>query len=226
MLEGDEVNSMLFFDLEAHAPANDRSTSRGSLIVNPARPGHVLLGGAFFSKRFADPIPEEPRIDGLWLWHFGSEAELLRAIQRRFEEEWELQRAEKVRILGKPAVDLVVCGAGITKFDLPALYCRSLLHDAARAADWFDLFFKARPIDLAHEASFLFPEEPILYPKTTREMAGRLGLRELKGSSKGVWESYERGDHAAIEQRTAEELRLVLALYSRLQQRVRGPARP
>jgi hypothetical protein len=224
MLRG-EVNRMLFFDLEAYAPPDDRTASRSSLIVNPARPGHVLLGGAFYSKRFVDPIPEAPRIDGLWLWQFGSEAALLGAIQRRFEEEWERQRAENARILGKPAVDLVVCGAGITKFDLPALYCRSLLHDTARAADWFELFFKARPIDLAHEASFLFPEEPVLYPKTTREMAGRLGLRERKGSSKGVWESYERGDHGAIEQRTAEELRLVLELYARLQQRVVGATR-
>jgi hypothetical protein len=217
---------MLFFDLEAYVPPDDRTASRGSLIVNPARPGHVLLGGCFFSKRFADRIPEAPRIEGLWLWHFESEAALLRAIQRRFEQEWEHQRAENARILGKPAVDLVVCGAGISKFDLPALYCRSLLYDAARAADWFELFFKARPIDLANEASFLFPEEPVLYPKTTREVAGRLGLCELKGSSKGVWEHYERGDHGAIEQRTADELRLVLELYTRLQQKVIRTARP
>lgn len=217
---------MLFFDLEAYAPPDERNASRGSLIVNPARPGHVLLGGTFHAKRFAEPISEAPLIEGLWLWQFGSEAALLGAIQRRFEQEWELQRAEGVRILGKPAVDLVVCGAGITKFDLPALYCRSLLHAPARAADWFDLFFKARPIDLAHEASFLFPEEPVLYPKTTREIAGRLGLREHKGSSKSVWDCYERGEHDVIEQRTAGELRLVLELYTRLQRRVTGAPPP
>ncbi len=211
---------MLFFDLEAYAPPDDRTASRGSLIVNPARPGHVLLGGAFYSKRFVDPIPEAPRIDGLWLWHFGSEAALLGAIQRRFEEEWERQRAENARILGKPAVDLVVCGAGITKFDLPALYCRSLFNEIASPAELFEVFFKARPIDLANEASFLFPEEPVLYPKTTREMAGRLGLRERKGSSKSVWDSYEGRDYGAIEQRTADELRLVLDIYKRLQGRI------
>jgi hypothetical protein len=216
---------MLFFDLEAYAPPDDRSASRSSLVVNPARPGHVLLGGCFFSKRFADPIPEAPRLEGLWLWNFASEAALLSAIKARFEEEWRLQREENVRILGKPAVDLVVCGAGITKFDLPALYCRCLFNELASPAELFELFFKARPIELANEASFLFPEEPVLYPKTTREMAGRLGLRERKGSSKGVWESYEARDYTAIEQRTEGELRLVLDIYQRLQGRItRTPA--
>jgi hypothetical protein len=216
---------MLFFDLEAYAPPDDRTASLSSLIVNPARPGHLLLGGCFFSKRFEEPIPEAPEVQGLWLWNFESEAALLTAIKARFEDEWRRQREEKVRVLGKPATDLVVCGAGIAKFDLPALYCRSLFNEIASPAELFEVFFKARPIDLANEASFLFPEEPILYPKTTREMAGRLGLRERKGSSKGVWESYEARDYGAIERRTADELRLVLDLYLRLQGRIVRPAR-
>ncbi|ATB30057.1 hypothetical protein [Melittangium boletus] len=211
---------MLFFDLEAYAPPDERTASRGSLIVNPARPGHILLGGCFFSRRFADPFPEAPEVQGLWLWHFGSERALLRAIRERFEAEWARQRAENARVLGKPVVDLVVCGAGIARFDLPALYCRSLLHEVASAVELYELYFKARPIDLSNEAGFLFPEEPHLYPKTTRELAGRLGLRERKGSSKSVWDSYERGEHEAIERRTADELRLVLELYRRLRERV------
>lgn len=211
---------MLFFDLEAYAPPDDRTASLSSLIVNPARPGHLLLGGSFFRKRFEDPIPEAPEVEGLWLWNFESEAALLTAIKARFEDEWRRQREEKVRVLGKPATDLVVCGAGITKFDLPALYCRSLFNEVASPAELFEVFFKARPIELANEASFLFPEEPVLYPKTTKEMAGRLGLKEKKGSSKGVWELYESRDYAGIERRTEEELRLVLELYERLRRRV------
>jgi hypothetical protein len=218
------LRSMLFFDLEAYAPPEERTASRGSLVVNPARPGHVLLGGCFYAKRFADPIPASPEVKGLWLWQFGSERALLLAIRACFEEEWERQRAEGVRVLGKPAVDLVVCGAGVARFDLPALYCRSLLHEVAPPAALYELYFKTRPIDLSNEAGFLFPEEPLLYPKTTREMAGRLGLREHKGSSKSVWDSYERGEHGAIEQRTAGELRLVLQLYQRLSARVVGGA--
>jgi hypothetical protein len=148
----------------------------------------------------------------------------LRGPPPRFEEEWRRQREEKVWVLGKPAMDLVVCGAGISKFDLPALYCRSLFNEIASPAELFEVFFKARPIDLANGASFLFPEEPILYPKTTREMAGRLGLRERKGSSKGVWESYESRDYGAIERRTEDELRLVLELYKRLRGKVTARA--
>jgi hypothetical protein len=217
---------MLFFDLEAYAPPSERATSLSSLVVNPARPGHLLLGGCFFSKRFEEPIPAEPELQGLWLWDFESEAALLRAIKARFEQEWQRQRDEGVRVLGKPAKDLVVCGAGITKFDLPALYCRCLFNEIADPAELFEVFFKSRPIELANEASFLFPEEPILYPKTTREMAGRLGLREQKGSSKGVWELYESRDFATIERRTADELLLVLELYKRLQGRITRSGRP
>ena len=216
------LGPMLFFDLEAYAPPDERTPGRGSLIVNPARPGHVLLGGCFYAKRFADPIAAQPEVKGLWLWHFDSERALLLAIRECFEQEWERQRAERVRVLGKPAVDLVVCGAGVARFDLPALYCRSLLHAVAPPEALFELYFKTRPIDLSNEAGFLFPEEPWLYPKTTREMAGRLGLREHKGSSKSVWDSYERGELEAIEQRTAGELRLVLQLYQRLSARVVG----
>jgi hypothetical protein len=211
---------MLFFDLEAYAPPSERATSLSSLVVNPARPGHLLLGGCFFSKRFEAPIPATPELQGLWLWNFESESALLRAIKARFEEEWQRQRDEGVRVLGKPAKDLVVCGAGITKFDLPALYCRSLFNEIADPAELFEVFFKSRPIELANEASFLFPEESILYPKTTREMAGRLGLSEQKGSSKSVWDLYESRDYATIERRTADELLLVLEIYKRLRARI------
>jgi hypothetical protein len=214
---------VLFLDLEAYVPPDERTASLSSLVVNPARPGHLLLGGCFFSKRFEEAIPESPTIDGLWLWNFPSEAALMKAITARFEQEWHRQRQEEVRVLGKPAKDLVVCGAGISKFDLPALYCRAQLHGIADPAQLFELFFKARPIDLANVASFLFPSEPILYPKTTKEMAGRLGVSERKGSSKGVWECYESGDHAAIEQRTRTELLTVLELYTRLQGRIAQP---
>jgi hypothetical protein len=211
---------MLFFDLEFYVPPHDRAASLSSLVVNPAKPEHVLLGGCFFSKRFAEPIPDTPALDGLWLWNFESEAALLRAIQARFEKEWHAQRQEGVRILGKPAMDLVLCGAGIAKFDLPALYCRSVLHGIASPAELFELYFKARPIELSNVASFLFRSERILYPKTTKEMAGKLGLTEDKGSSKGVWESYEARDHASIENRTRAELQTVLAIYQRLQARI------
>ncbi len=75
-------------------------------------------------------------------------------------------------------------------------------------------------------SSFLFPNEPLLYPKTTKEMAVRLGVSEHKGSSKGVWECYETGDHAAIEQRTRTEIPTVLDLYTRLQSWIAQPRAP
>src|SRR6218665_2311180 len=219
--------------LQTSAP---RAAARSSSI----RPGPATSCSAGASSPGASrtPSPRAPRCKGsgcgtlapggraLCLWWWGGGGALLHAIRERFEEEWARQRAENARVLGKPVVDLVVCGAGIARFDLPALYCRSLLHEVASAVELFELYFKARPIDLANEAGFLFPEEPHLYPKTTRELAGRLGLRERKGSSKSVWDSYERGEHEAIERRTADELRLVVELYRRLRERVVLAPRP
>ena len=213
---------MLFFDLEFYVPPDDRTKNRGSLVVNPSRPKHVLLGGCFFSKRFDAEIPTAPDIESLWLWkHDDSEADLLRAIKSLFEREWTRQVEEGAKILGKRINDLVLCGAGIAKLDLPGLYCRSVLHGIADPAELFELFFKSRPIELSNEASFLFPEEPHLYPKTTKEIAGRLGLKEEKGSSKTVWELYEAKEYEAIEKRTEAELRTVLKIYQGLQSAVK-----
>ncbi len=211
---------MLFFDLEAYVPPHDRAASQSALVVNPVKADHLLLGGCFFSKRFDEPIPKAPSIRGLWLWDYESEAALLKAIKAVFEEEWQRQREENAWILGKPVQDLVVCGAGIAKFDLPALFCRSHLHGLAEPAELFEVFLKARVIELANEASFLFPEEPMLYPKSTREIAGRLKLHERKGSSKNVWGCYEQREYSIIEQRTRTEVETILKIYQRLQIRI------
>jgi hypothetical protein len=143
----------------------------------------------FLQQELLGAYPRVPCPTGLLLWNYSSEAELLRTIQTRFEADWRNQ--ERIKILGKPTTDLFVCGVGIAKFDLAALFCRAHFHSLAEPAELYEVFLKARPIHLANEASFLFPEEPVLYPETTREMAGRLGLRERKGSSKSAWQLYE-----------------------------------
>lgn len=208
---------MLFLDLELYVPPDERKQSRSSLSVNPSRPKHLVLGGCFLSKRFDAEISSDTQIESHWLWKYDfSEPNLLRAIKSLFKREWEEQRKEGARILDKPIKDLVVCGAGVAKLDLPALYCRSLYHKIANPADLFEVFLKSRPIELSTAACFLFPDEPHLYPKTTTEIAERLGLIEEKGSSTQVWRWYEEKNFTAIEQRTAAELRTVMQIYQGL----------
>lgn len=145
---------------------------------------------------------------------------MLGAIIDLFRREWARQICEDHWILGKPARDLVVCGAGIAKFDMPALFCRATVLGVVAHAEAYDLFLKARSIDLANTANFLFAEDPTLYPKTTKEMAGRLGVSERKGSSKSVWDLHAAGDHKAIEQRTEAELRTIIEIYQRVRTRI------
>lgn len=213
---------MLFLDLEAYVPVADRRATLSSLIVNPANPSHIILGGCFFSKKLLAQVPENLDIEHLWLWNFPSECALISAIKAKFEAEWRNERRENenIKILGKPVTDLVVCGAGIAKFDLSALFCRGQVHQLAPSSELYEVFLKPRPIDLANEASFLFPEEGTLYPKTTKEIGGRLKVPERKGSSKSVWDLYEAKDYRSIEERTEAELRTVVELYRRLQRQV------
>ncbi len=212
---------MLFFDLEFYVPKQDRLSVRSSMIVNPAKLSHTLLGGAFYSQHLRSDVPLNPALDGHWLWDYASdERKMLTDIKARFEREWTANRNEKEEVLGKPIEDLVVCGAGISRFDLPALYCRSVLHEIAPPDDLFDLFLKPKAIDLANTGSCLFREDRTLYPKTTREMAGRLRIPEGKGSSKSVWTLYEENALQDIRARTEEEVRTVIRIYSSLRDRI------
>jgi hypothetical protein len=214
---------MLFFDLEFYVPPSDRNSSLGSLILNPAHPNHIVLGGCFYRKRLRETIAEPLQMESLWLWNFDDEKSLLKAIYDLFRKEWRLhQHQENEWILRKPVTDVVVCGTGIARCDLPALYCRSHIHSIASNIDLFEVFLKSKSIDLANVASFLFPENDLLYPITALEMAGRLRITEKKGSSKKVWDSYEEGDYVSIENRTKSELLNITRIYTALQKRVTG----
>ncbi|TET91195.1 MAG: hypothetical protein E3J35_04270 [Methanomassiliicoccales archaeon] len=213
---------MLFLDLEFYVPVDDRNKRRSSLIVNPALPEHILLGGCFFSKMLKDSIPRNAKLDGFWIWDYGNETELLNAIKSRFEQEWQKIKQEGVWILGKPLEDLVLCGSGISRFDIPALYCRGVHRQIESPSVLFDLFLKTKQIDLANVGCFLFPDDLTLYPKTTREMAGRLRTVESKASSKGVWDAYDQKDYDYIENRTEGELRTVFQIYNKIQERIRS----
>lgn len=217
---------MLFLDLEIYVPVDDRNAVRASMVADPTRETHKLLGGCFVSKCFDDAVPGNPVMTHLWIWNFASELELVAAIVELFELEWEKQQKENAWILGKPATDLVVCGLGIAKFDMPALFYRAQALGVGSPSAMYELFLKARSIDLAHTSSFLFPEEPVLYPKTAKEVAGRLRVGPKKGPSTNVWDMYDRRDYDRIAQRTEGEVRTVLDIYRQLQNRIRALPRP
>jgi hypothetical protein len=48
MVEFDpKFTELIFFDIECHVPPKDRQTGKGSMIYNPAKVEHFVLGGVF-----------------------------------------------------------------------------------------------------------------------------------------------------------------------------------
>lgn len=211
---------MIFFDLEFYVPKNDRISTH-SLIVNPNLKTHKLLGGTFYSKCFDEKIPNTPKFNQLWLWNYeNDEKQLLREIYELFQQEWKKTKKEEKWILGKPIVDLVVCGIGISWFDISALYCRSVRFQIDSPEQLYNVYFKTRNIDLANVCSFVFPDEKCIYPKTAKEIMGRMDIKKEKSSSKNVWELFDNDDTDKIEKRTTEEIETILQMYRNIQKKI------
>lgn len=212
---------MLFFDLEFYVPKKDRDNSSHPLIVNPNLKEHKLLGGTFYSKSFDDEIPSNPKFRQLWLWNCkNNESVLLQNIYKVFIEEKKKTDKENKWILGKPLADLVVCGIGISWFDIPALYCRSSRFHIDSPEKLFNTYFKTKNIELANVCSFLFPEENCIYPKTAKEIMGRLKIKGDKDTSKNVWELFDKNEVNKIEKRTTEEVKNMLYIYQKTQNKI------
>jgi hypothetical protein len=212
---------MLFFDLESYVPKVDRNRGSLSFKSNPFLKGHRLIGGTFFTKKFDDVIPNTPRFTQHWLWNYeDSEKRLLEEIYALFQAEWKRSREDTKYILKKPVSDLVVCGIGVSRYDLTALLLRCTRYNIDSPEELYNVFLKCRPIDLSDVCTFLFPEERKLYPKTAKEIIGRLRISGGKDSSKSVWDMYDCKDYTSIENRTTVEVRQMLEVYKEVQQRL------
>ncbi|UGV39973.1 hypothetical protein J7W08_07555 [Methanococcoides orientis] len=212
---------MLYFDLEFYVPKEERIREGRSLIVNPNKKKHKLLGGTFFSKTYDSKISKKPNFKQLWLWNYdNNEMKLLEDIYTLFKNEWKKSQNDKKWILGKPASELLVCGIGVSWFDLQALYCRSSRYNIDKPDQLYDMYFKCKHIELSNVTSFLFPEEKYIYPKTAKEIMNRMNIQGEKDSSKNVWEMYDNRDFNSIENRTTQELEAILDIYRKLQYKI------
>ena len=81
----------------------------------------------------------------------------------------------------------------------------------------FELFLKTKTIDLSDVSAFLFPDDPILYPKTADEVAQRLKLaEEEKKNGKIVWDWFEAKAYQKIENRCKKEVEQTVSIYHQL----------
>lgn len=130
-----------------------------------------------------------------------------------FRESWKL-------IEGKSPdnPDLIVTGTGISRFDIPMLFVKSIIYNIDSHENLFDAYFKTKIVDLGDVGIPLFTKNPwpVLYPKPANALAARLGINVHKTSGKGVWDMYDAGDYEGIKQRTLEELKTTVEIARKL----------
>jgi hypothetical protein len=213
---------VVYLDIECYVPPDSRQQSKSSMIYNPARPDHFILGGVF---RRAFPL-QDNRLEPPWhVWNWAKEDEktTLQQIYDYVRESWRM-------IEGKTAnhPDLMLVGTGISRHDVPSLYVRSAFHHIDTETALYEAYFKTKIVDLCDAGIPLFtdrqwskPRIYPLYPKPSNALAARLGTRSRdihgrKMSGKSVWELYESGQFDGIKERTASEVEDAIEMASKI----------
>lgn len=213
MVEFDpEFTEVIFLDIECYVPPEDRQQGKGSMIYNPARTDHFILGGVF---RRGFPLQNKMEMPWqVWNWEREDEKNTLQQIYNYFNESW---RMIERRMDKHP--DLILIGAGISRFDVPTLYVRSALHHIDKEEALYETYFKTKIVDLCGVGIPLFRNNPkiyALYPKTSNALTSRLGIPGRKMSGKTVWDLYESREFDTIKERTASEVEDAIKIASRI----------
>ncbi len=208
---------MIFFDLEFYVPPSDRNdpSKKGTLIFNPGKPTHKILGGHFILKNLESNTTRKE--NAIWEWNVGDERDVLERIYELFVKEWKHVKSTRNKVLGKRIRDIITTGVGISRIDLPALFIRCDFHKVKSKPRLFEVFLKTKCIELSNTASFLFPEEKTLYPKTANEITKILNpLAKRKKGGKSVWKYYDSQDYGKIQSRCEKEVKNMVSIYEKI----------
>jgi hypothetical protein len=207
-----KFTEIVFLDTECYVPLEDRNTGPSSMIVNPANPNHILLGGVF-AREF--PLQKKmENLEQIWGWTKNDERNTLKRIYEYFQECWKLIEGKSV---DNP--DLIVIGTGISRFDIPMLFVKCLLNEIDSADNLYQTFFKTKMVDLGDVGIGLFslnPSFPVIYPKTTNAIANRLKIPVRKTSGKSVWDMYDAREFEGIKERTLEEVKMMRSIAANI----------
>jgi hypothetical protein len=207
-----KYTEVVFLDTECYVPPEDRVEGPSSMIVNPANPKHILLGGVFVREFPLQKRSED--FEQIWSWTREDEKNTLRRIYDFFQKSWKLIEGKS-----KDHPDLIVIGTGVSRFDIPMLFVKSLLNEIDSPEKLYETFFKTKIVDLGDVGIGLFPltqDFPVIYPKTTNAIATRLGVPVRKTSGKSVWDMYDGGEFEGIKERTLEEVKMIRSIATRI----------
>jgi len=208
------LTEIIFFDLEFYIPKEDRVKDKKgvSLFANPCRDRHFLLGGVF-CRIFPFKSFDDREIQNFWIWELKTEKAVLEAIYKFFKESQDRMRNKR-----KEQADLIVVGIGISRFDLPVLFIRSMFHEIASPEELFNCYYKLKPVDLSDVGiSFIKRDLPILYPVTKSELNKAI-LNDSENNNSGISVSnvYDFNEFNKIKERTNKEVVHAIELYSKI----------
>ena len=140
----------LFFDLEYQVPKDAQKSTYGSLLANPGRSGQKILGGSFCLlestnvKSWPSNL-EEIEMVNFWIWEYDNdEKKMLEDIFQYFKDSWKTLKGKKDR-----EADLITCGIGISRFDLPILAYRCNELGVATNEETWEVYFTTKQVDLS-----------------------------------------------------------------------------
>lgn len=215
------LTEMIFFDLEFYVPEEERDKPGASLLSNPCKEGQFLLGGVFTRYWPLKNHNIKFEFEHFWIWKLDSEEEVLNSIYNYFMESWNRLENKDPR-----QADLILCGQGISRYDVPILYIRSIANEIDEPDKLFECYFKTKQVDLSNVAIPYFNRGPrVMYPKTTNQILGRFSIKSEKSSGIKVWEMYDARDYDEIEDRTENEVRDCIEIYRSLYKIIYGKGR-
>lgn len=212
---------VIYLDVESYVPNEDRVEKHSSMLANPTKPNHFLLGGVFC--RDFPLLRKTSEMKHIWNWKPDDEFATLRLIYAYFKESWDLLKGKT-----QDHPDLIVMGIGVSRFDIPALFIRSFLKEIDTTEKLYDVYYKTKIVDLGDVGIPLFDrnQAAVLYPKTANSLCGRLGIQTSKASGRNVWDMFDSNDFDGIRKRTDNEVRVAMSIASRIVGRIQSPSNP
>jgi len=221
-----EKTRTMFFDLEYQVPQDAQKSTYGSLLANPGRSGQKILGGCFCLLESTNVTNwpskvEDIEMKNFWIWEYDdNEKKMLEDILQYFKDSWGVLKGKK-----DWEADLITCGIGISRFDLPILAYRCNELGVATNEETWELFFTTKQVDLSNVGIAYANQRDlkgswVLYPKTANELCKEFDLKSVKPSGKRVWDMYDEKDFLGIQKRTEGEVRDTVDLYRKMRKRI------
>ena len=208
-----DITEIIFLDLEWYVPQEQRESKGASMLANPNINGQMLLGGVFSKFHPLKERTQDTKYDHFWLWKEKDEKALVNKMYKYIKDEWKNFEGTDWR-----QADLILCGQGTSRFDIPVLYIRSVDYNVDSKDEIFNTLFKTKQVDLSNVAIPLIWAD-LMYPSNWNLICKRFGFNRLKESGTSVWDMYDAQQYSQIEKRTEQEVKDCVNLYDFIMKR-------